>query len=198
MKLDLRTLLSLARESVADPRGVARALMAMNLPMEARWLAMAVTVALSVLLTQLALVVMQVPSGGQLGGMMASPLSAALTQLGIMLALSVGIGRVGQMLGGTGSFPDALLLVTWAEFVLVLLQVVQMVAAVIFPFASALIGFAGIALFFWQLTQFITELHGFASPVKVFFGLLAGFFAAAFALVVVLSMLGVSPAEFGA
>ena len=198
MQLELKSLVMLARESVADPRGVARALMAMNLPMEARWLGMAVTVALSVLLTQMALLVMQVPSGGQLGGMMGSPVSAAITQLGIMLALSLGIGHVGRMLGGRGNFPDALLLVTWAEFVLVLLQVVQMVAALIFPFSSVLIGFAGVALFFWQLTQFTAELHGFTNPVKVFFGLLAGFFAAAFALVVVLSILGVSPAELGA
>lgn len=198
MQLELRSLVSLARESVADPRGVGRALMAMNLPMEARWLAMAVTVALSVLLTHLSLVLMQVPSGGQLGGMMSSPASAAGTQLGIMLVLSAGIGRVGQMMGGTGSFADALLLVTWAEFVLVLLQVLQLVVALLFPFASVLIGLAGVALFFWQLTQFTLVLHGFTSPVKVFFGLLAGFFAAAFLLVVVLSILGITPAEYGA
>ncbi|MBC7138681.1 MAG: YIP1 family protein [Defluviimonas sp.] len=197
MQLDLKSLVSLARESVADPRGVARRLMALNLPMEARWLAMAITVALSVLLTQLALVALQVPSGGQLGGMMVSPVAAALTQLAIMLVLSAGIARIGRMLGGTGSFPDALLLVTWAEFVLVLLQVIQMVAALVFPFSSVLIGFAGIALFFWQLTQFTAALHGFTSPVKVFFGLLAGFFAAAFLLVMALSMLGIAPAEVG-
>ncbi len=197
MRLDLGSLLSLARDSVSDPRPTARRLIALDLPMEARWLAMAATVALSVLMTQIALMALAVPTEGEFGGALVSPLAAAAVQGATILILAAGIARIGAMAGGQGGFPDALLLVTWAEFVLVILQAVQILVTLLFPFSSFLIGFAGIVLFFWLLTQFTAELHGFQSAPKVFLALLGGFFVAGFLLLILAGAVGLTPADMG-
>lgn len=193
MRFDLASLLAMARLSVADPRGVARALMSMNLPMQARWLAMAVTVTLSVAMAQLTLILAGLGEVAASGGLLGGPILAGVIQLAVMLTLSGGIAKVGAAFGGRGSFADALLLVTWAEFVLLLLQVAQLVLSLALPFLGDLLLIAGVALFFWQITQFTAELHGFKSAPKVFMGLLAGFFVAGFALAMVLGMFGLAP-----
>jgi hypothetical protein len=50
------------------------------------------------------------------------------------------------------------------------------------PFAFAAY-FGGLVLFFWLLTNFVAELHGFASLAKTFFGILV-------ALAVLILLLG--------
>jgi len=64
------------------------------------------------------------------------------------------------------------LLVSWLQFVLICLQVVQIVAMVLLPPLAFLIGVAGIILFFWLLTAFVAELHGFSSTIGVFVSIL--------------------------
>lgn len=196
MRFDLAALLALARESVVNPRGVARALMALDLPMQARWLALALTVVMSVILAQLALLVSGfAPTSGS--AVVAAPLMAAAMQAGVMLAVSVGIAQVGRAMGGGGGFADAMLLVTWAEFVLVLLQVAQLVLSLVLPVLADLTLILGIALFFWLLTWFTVEMHGFHSAAKVFFALLGGFFLAGLVLVSLLGSIGVAPVPIG-
>lgn len=197
MRIEAGYLISLVRDTIGDPRGVARRLMAMNLPMEARWLAFAAVVTLSVFLVQITVVALALPTAGAWGGMPGEPVAAGAAQAAVMLALSWGIARVGRAFGGRGSFADALLLVTWVEFVLVCLQVIQLLVMIIFPFSAMLIGFAGLVLFFWLLTHFTAELHGFRRLGVVFFGILAGLFVGAFVLVLLLGILGLGPAEVG-
>lgn len=38
----------------------------------------------------------------------------------------------------------------------------------IFPLLATLLGVVAIVLFFWLMTQFICELHGFEQPMNVF------------------------------
>lgn len=196
MSVDLAGLLGLARLSVAEPRRAARFLIASDLPMQARWLALATVVVVSVLLAQATMMLVgAIPVDGE------APLSAALTtglvQAGVMLVISGGIARVGQALGGRGQFPDALLLVVWAEVTLLLLQLAQLVLGLAIPLLADLLLVAGMVIFFWQLTQFTMELHGFKSPVKVFFALLAGFFLAGLVMLTLLGMVGLAPGGMG-
>lgn len=193
MLLDLKLLLKLVRDSVSDPRRVARILLQMGLPDQAKALAFALVLVLGVILAQLALLLLPLSTGGQIGGAVVAPIAMAIMQAAIMLGLAVGMSRGAQLFGGRGRFADALLLVTFCEFALMVLQLVQLVATLLFPFASMAIGIAGVVLFFWLLTHFTAELNGFASAPKVFMGLIAGFFLAALVMAMVLTSLGVSP-----
>ena len=58
----------------------------------------------------------------------------------------------------------------WLQFIMALLQAVQLVAVLILPLLAALLGLVGLGLFFWLLTGFVAELHGFRSPMQVFAG----------------------------
>ena len=53
------------------------------------------------------------------------------------------------------------------------LQLAEMAATLIgLPQLSVLAALVSVAVFPWLLTMFVTEVHGFLSPVKVFFGIL--------------------------
>jgi hypothetical protein len=114
--------------------------------------------------------------------MMASPFRTAIVQW-LFLALSVLlIHRVGRAFGGRGSFEDALLVVVWLQLVMLAVQVVQLVALALAPPLAGIIGLASIVLFFWLMSGFIAELHGFASRQKVLVGMLLVIFGAGLAI----------------
>ncbi len=99
---------------------------------------------------------------------------------------------VGRKFGGRGTLAGAVALIAWTEFILSLLQVAQIVALVILPPLAEVIGLLGLLVFLWLLSQFVAELHGFASAWKVLFVILVTGLLASFAVAVVLvSVLGI-------
>jgi hypothetical protein len=99
------------------------------------------------------------------------------------------IHRVGRAFGGTGSFPDALLIVVWLQCLTLVLQVVQLVVNLISPALAGIIGLGGFVLFLWLMTSFIAELHGFRSRGLVFVGMVVSAFAAGLLIGVVVILL---------
>ena len=193
MQFDWASLGALLRDSFRDPRGVARRLIAEDLSMEARWLAAAAVVALSVLVGEVTIFMLTVPTGGVMGGFLGAPVSAALLQGGMMIGGAFAIALVGRAFGGHGRFADALLLMAWLEFVMLVFQTAMFVVMLLFPFTAIALGGVAVVVFFWMLTQFTLQLHGFASSVKVFLCILGGFFVAA----AVLGVVGLTPAQLG-
>jgi DNA-binding transcriptional regulator of glucitol operon len=76
--------------------------------------------------------------------------------------------------------------VVWLQVIMLGVQVVQVVALIIAPPVAAIINLAGLVLFFWLMTSFIAELHGFTSRGKVLAGILVTSFAVAMILVFLL------------
>lgn len=186
MDLTLASLLQLARFTVQSPREGARMVMQANLPMPARWVALALMAVVSSVVAHLSMGLMPAEAQAQMGGMMASPISTAILQAGLMVVSVHAVFWIGRWRGGKGSFADALILVGWLQFILLILQVVQIAAQVILPPVSNLIGFASIGIFLWLLSNFIAELHGFRSVFMTMLGVLATLFAAGFVLSFVL------------
>jgi hypothetical protein len=175
---------SLMVETLRAPQSAARRLMAMNLPMEARWLGLVLVAVLALLVSRAS-----VPFIGteDIGPVMskARDMSRALAthpwigvpvQVVSLLAVAVAMQVIGRLFGGTGRFADALLLFVWLEFMMALLQGLQLLAVLAIPVLGALIGLVSYGLFLWLMTQFITALHGFSSPVRVLVGMVASFF----------------------
>lgn len=182
MNFSLKTLLSLARETVFAPRDGARQIMALGLTASVGWLALLLMAVGSALFTHLTLALMPVEEVQMLGSAVTSPIRTALMQWGVMLVSVHAIYRIGRWRGGVGQLRDAVLLVAWLQFILLCLQVVQLLTQVLLPPLSQLLGLAGLALFFWLLTNFIAEMHGFQSLAKTFGAVLVCLVAGAFLL----------------
>lgn len=175
-------LAELMRDTLRDPRGGARAVMGMAVPMEARWLGLVLMAVGSALLTHLG-IALTLPAS-ETGATLAlpSPLATAMTQLMVLVLTAALATWVGRWAGGQGQFPDALLLVVWLQCILLAVQLAQMVLLLLVPPLGALVGYAAVALFFWLLTAFVAELHGFRSLGLTFLGVILAILAVAFVL----------------
>ena len=189
MDISVTAVLNLARFSVQSPRLAARQILAMAIPDTARWLLFLLVISASALLTHVGFALLPAADRAFMETAMSSPLRTALLQAGFLLIAVVAVHRVGRWQGGIGSFADSLLLVGWLQFILLCLQLGQIIALLILPLLAEIIGIAGLVLSFWLLTQFILELHGFQSAWKVFLSILGVLFSAAMAASLVLVLI---------
>ena len=182
----------LLRHTLRDPRSAARAILGLDLPVQARWLALVLVVVLTVLATQIGLLLFPLPASSAWDVLMRNGLLAVPLQVAFLALVALGMSHVGRRFGGRGRFDDALILVAWLETVMLVVQLAQLVAVLAVPPLGLLIGVVSLGLFFWLLTAFTAELNGFDSLPKVFLGILGTMFLAGFALVALLATLGIS------
>jgi hypothetical protein len=182
-------MMQLTMLTLRDPRQATRVLLAEGVPMRARTAGLLLVAVVSAVLASLQLRLNPQELDPFSAFMQASPFRAAVVQWGF-LALSVFlITRVGRAFGGTGSSPDALLIVVWLQCLTLVLQVLQLVATVVAPPLAGIIGLGGFALFLWLMTHFIAELHGFRSRGLVFLGMVMTAIAAGLVIGMVLILL---------
>ena len=165
-------MIALAKLTLQDPRQAARALLAEGVPLPARTAGLILVAVVSALLASLQIRLDPQDMDPLSAMLLASPFRAALVQWGFMALSVVLIYRVGRAFGGTGSFPDARLIVVWLQCQTQVLQLLQLVSGIIAPPLAGIIGLGGFALFLWLMTHFIAELHGFRSRGLVFAGML--------------------------
>jgi hypothetical protein len=189
MTLTLNSLVAMAWRTVKNPREGATEILSLGVPREALWLALALVVTISILLAQATSLLVTGEAGA---GMPVGPLAMGFVQLLLLVLMVFSIFWIGRSFGGSGSFEETILLVTWLQFIMVCLQVVQTVALVILPVFSGLIGIGALVLFLWLLTNFVTVLHGFTSLGKVFVMILVSAFGIAFGLSIILTLIGVT------
>lgn len=188
MELSLSALLALARFTVANPRGGARFVLGLNLPLAARWTALALNAVLAAVFTHLSIALMPAAQREELAQVIGSPIQMAVLQGFVMVALVAAITLIGRMRGGRGSFADAIVLMAWLQFILLGLQMVQLALQLVVPLLADLVGLAGLGLFVWLLTNFTAELHGFRSLGLVFLGMLVSLLALTLGIVVLLML----------
>lgn len=186
-------LADLVAETVRAPQGAARRLIALDLPAEARWMALALVAVLALLEMRLAL--MLIPELGQASALavFGGTWTGVPLQFLSLVLVSAAIAHVGRAFGGTGSFADAMVLVAWMEFVLTLAQGVQIVALLVFPPLGLIIGVAAVVLFAWLVVQFTAALHGFTDLLKVFIGIVVSFVAFVTIVALLLTLFGIAP-----
>ncbi len=190
----MESLIALLRLSVQDPQRGARVVLGLGLSTQTRWSAFALMVVGSAIAIHVSFGLQATEINQDFGPLMASPFRTALLQGLVLLTAVAAIHVVGRALGGRGGFGDSLLLVTWLQFVLLCVQVVQIAAQILFPMLAAVIGLLAMALTLWLLTHFVVVLHGFASAIRVFFGIILAaillVLALAFGLAIVLGPIG--------
>lgn len=179
--------------TLRDPAQAVAWLRGLNLPMGARWMALAVAVCLSAAMASLASWLFPVPVDTPMSGVIGQPMVLAVIQFGAVALAAAVMAGAGQMMGGRGSFADALLLAAWIEFMLLVVQSAQVVLMLIFPAVATVLGLAAVALFLWLTVQFTKALHGFELTVKVVLALFVALFVAGAIMSIVLSMMGLMP-----
>ncbi|WP_169052275.1 YIP1 family protein [Tabrizicola sp. YIM 78059] len=181
-------IISLARLSVQDPRRGARTLLSMDVPLPARTAGLLLMAVASAVLMHLGFLLLP-PANDQMSQfLMQSPIRTAVIQWLILVISVFLIFQIGRAWGGHGSLPDTLLIVVWLQVIMLGVQVVQLLALILAPPLAGIVNIAGLILFFWLLSSFIAELHGFASRGKVLAGIFATTFAVALIVVFVLSL----------
>ena len=191
MSLSLSDFLHLARFTLSNPREGAKRIMALDLPRDVLWSALALMVVVSTILTHAGALVM--PSTDALMVQyLYSPLLTGMVQAGLLVIMVFSVFWIGRAMGGTGRFQDVLVLVIWLQFIMVCVQVFQTVVVLVSPAIAALIGVASVALFFWLLTQFTAVVHGFQSLVTVFVMILASAFGVIFGLSMILAIISIA------
>lgn len=198
MTFTFTQVLALAGRTVQNPREGASEVLSLGLPRDALWTAVALVVVLSILLSQFSALMMGASGAAPMAGIRISPVMGGLVQLGLLVGMALAIHLVGRAMGGSGSFPEALLLMAWLQFIMICVQVVQLLAILVIPPLTGIIFILGLVLFLWLLTNFVAVLHGFRSLAQVFVMILVTAFAIAFFLSLVLTILGVTvPIEQG-
>ena len=177
----------LGRLSLEDPRKGMRAVLDLGVPVPARTFGLLLMAVGSAVLTHIGFLLLPVSDDPLLAYLMASPFRTAVVQWLALAASVVLIARIGRARGGVGSFADALLVVVWLQLLMLAVQVVQIVALVVIPPVAAMINIAGLGLFFWLLTNFIAELHGFTALRAVFGAVVVTIVCVAFLMVIVLA-----------
>jgi hypothetical protein len=195
MDLTLAGLLTAARNTVADPRAAARWLIGLNLPLNVAMTALVLVAVLSTLLAHLSFAMMPAAMREGFGSMMGNPIGTAIVQVTAAVFGAAMVYRIGKWRGGRGTLAQSATLLAWLQFVLLIVQVAQIVAEIILPPFAVILGYVGLGLFFWLLVSFVMELHGFRSAFATFFGIL--FFMMLFGFVISLLFLPMMPAPTG-
>lgn len=130
---------------------------------------------------------------GFINQLISNPLMLAAFQFATF-CISVGLVFViGRYFGGTGTLHQTLFLSAWLQFFMLLLQIAMLPLTVISLSLLQTIAVAANIFAVWVFTNFIAELHGFSSLLKVFAGIVGIFFAVIFVVVLLLSWVGIDP-----
>ena len=186
----LNDVVALLRLTMRDMRAAFSALLDMAPTDEARWLGFGAVVLLSVVLTQTMLLGVPDEAMPPYLAAMRGPVSGVLTQSLTVLALAFGASVVAGWFGGQARFADALWLVVWIEFVLLVAEALVVITSIVLPPLADLLGLGSIVLFFVMLTRAVMFLNGFRSPALVLLGIVGFMVVGGVMLVFLLSALG--------
>ncbi len=189
MTLSLTQLLAMVWRSITSPREGAAEVLALGVPRQALWLILLIVVVLSILLAQLTALI-AAPGEVMMDSILGNPVVAGSIQFGLLVIIIFAVFWIGRAMGGTGSFEESMLLMSWLQFIMVCVQVAQTLSMLVLPPLAGLIGIAALALFFWLMTSFVAVLHGFRSLAQVFVMIIVSGFTLAFIFSMLLAILG--------
>ena len=187
----------LIRDSLTRPRAAARRVLDLGLPNEVLLMALVAVTSAGMVLAYAAARL----AGGGIDAMtmavLQAPLMGAVFQLLVMGAIALGASRIGRIFGGRGADRDALALVVWLNVIMLLAQLAQIAALVILPPLAFLLAVATLIWLLWAFSNFVAEMHGFASVGAVLAGVVISTLVFFFALASLLTSLGFVPQGAG-
>ena len=187
-----QTLKVLVRDTLKDPHGTARYLLA-GTPTVSQAFELAVAVsALNVILTSLLSAFFPGPPNPLLDGLSQNPIFFAIMHLMLMMITSILVFIIGRMFGGKGDFAESLYLLAWVQGIMFLIQLAALPVVLVLPGLAVLVNLGVFVYFVYLTVVFIAELHGFQSLWQVFIGAVATSFAVSFGILTILALIGMS------
>ena len=162
LDFSVRGLFAAVVETVRNPRDMAARLVAMDLPLPVIWTMLGAVSAVSVVLVEGSLFLVETP-GEEGAGTLPNPFLMFGLQLVLSALLASITHQVGRVLGGKGRFAEALLLITWLQVVMAGMQVLQVLLLLVAPPLADVAGVAAGLLFIWLFAAFAAVLHRFRS-----------------------------------
>ncbi|MDA8746987.1 YIP1 family protein [Litoreibacter sp.] len=176
-------LLKMVQVSVQSPKQGAEMVLSAKPAREALWSILAVVVVLSVILAQLMTYLVPAPPDAQLLlPFRSSPVMFALVMWGLLVLMVFCTHYIGAMFGGSGAFDDSLTVVIWLQTILLVIQVAQLILALISPLLAGWVGLVFGMLSIWIFVNFISVVHGFKNLALVSLGLLMALVGVVFGL----------------
>jgi hypothetical protein len=191
MTIGMKDIMAMVGRSLKSPREGAHEVLTIRIPQEAVGMIVVLVVVLSVLLAQVMGLMILPADTDMVIGLFSSAIVAGLVQLVVMLVTIGGVFWIGRAMGGTGSLKESALIISWLQFIMVCLQLVQLVVLVILPPFAGLIGIVALGVFLWLLTNFVATLHGFKSLGQVFVMIIVSTFTLAFLISLLFALFGV-------
>ena len=190
----LSVFLNLGRQALSEPREAAATLLSMGVPREAYWPAFFLLVVLSVLLNEvLSLISPAPPLAPTIPPIVMGLITAVISAVSIWA-----VWKVGQAMGGTGTFNETLLLTVFLQGILFAGQLVELVLLLAMPVLAGLFSLALVLFALWLNINFIATLHGFTSLWRAFGVLIMATLGVALALVFLMTLTGIGPGVVGA
>ena len=188
----------LALDTLRDPEGTARKIMAWNLDRSTLYAALFAVAAINALLASTPVILSPVGVDPELRATL--PILALLERPLIFFALVVGTLVVmiqalfwaGRAMGGQGTVGDVMVLIIWLQAMRALAQLMILVLGFIAPFLTALIALALQLVALWLFLHFLSAAMRFASLFRAFGLLVAVATGLFFGLMLILSLMGFS------
>lgn len=179
----------LLQEAIMTPRQSARRILSLGLTGQEIWAAAALGAILTILVLYLGMLLAGPLGGLTMAAMVPQPFLLVALQLGFTAFMALLVARLGAWAGGQGNFAASLTVMVWLQFILLAVQVVQLVLSVVLAPLAALISIGSIALFFWLLTNFVAEVHGFRNLAQVLVAVVMSMIAAAMGIALLFSLI---------
>ncbi|MSU89957.1 hypothetical protein GE300_10085 [Rhodobacteraceae bacterium 2CG4] len=181
----------LFRESLVLPRSAARRILNLAPPPRAALSVALLAIIVSTLFGAAARLVLPPATNPLAEALLDAPLLATALQFGIYLVMAALVAGLGRLAGGRGDLPGALALMAWIQAMLTVLQVGQTAALLLLPALGNVAGVAVMLWFFYALSAFVAELHGFGNVLKVLGGVFISFIAVLLVLAFLVTLMGV-------
>lgn len=174
--------------SIKDPASAARSLMALQLPSQALWTALALVAVLNTALFTLSNLLMPGPS--PLPAVFSSPMVYfSIVMVGLTLT-TYALYWVGRWFNGKGSVADIMVLIVWLQLLRVLAQAAVLVLVMTLPFLAMLVVFAVTLIGVYMLVHFVDQAHRFGSVGRSAMVLIASLLAIVFGLSLIVAFFG--------
>ncbi len=169
-----------------EPRAAAADVIALGVPREALAPALFLIVALSAIVNAPAEFISPSPMNG------ISHFQMTVFLLVLFGTFAAAIYKIGQAMGGVGTWQDSLLLAVFFQAIFLPAQVLQVVLMASIPVLSGLFALFLFVFGIWVNVNFIAALHGFSTLGRAFGVLILASIAVAVVMMVAAPMIGIS------
>lgn len=176
--------------TVKQPKDAARQLLALDIPREALWTALALMGVLNAIVYAISNLLFPVP--GAMPAFLAAPAVYAVIVVGGLALTALSLSWAGRAMGGVASLENILVLVIWLQVLRLMVQIAATILMLIVPAFAGLLVIAAAFVGLWILINFVDVAQKFDSPGKAFGSLIFAFLGMVVALSLILSLIGAS------